>query len=81
MPSLLAARDQQLGVDVGRVHQVLARHQALAGQGRWIAAVHRASCTVATVVIACVIRWTASSSQVSLRCTRYPTQEVPERVR
>src|SRR3954447_22018344 len=30
---LLAATDQQLGVDVGRVHQVLPRRQTLAGQG------------------------------------------------
>src|SRR3954452_23719094 len=29
----LAARDQQLGVDVGGVHQVLGRREALAGQG------------------------------------------------
>src|SRR4051794_41846414 len=46
-----------------------------------MAVVHLASCTAAVVVIACVIRWTASSSQASVRWTMYPTQEVPERVR
>src|SRR3954465_11704893 len=44
-----------------------------------MAVVHLASCTAAVVVIACVIRWTASSSQVSVRWTTYPTQEGPER--
>jgi hypothetical protein len=45
----------------------------------WMAVVHLASCTAAVVVIACVIRWTPSSSHVSVRWTMYPTQLTPER--
>ena len=82
MPWSSRLPDQEFGVDVGGVHQVLARDEALVGQrpggsprrtaprARW-----------PTVVIACVIRWTASSSQASVRWTMYPTQEAPERVR
>ena len=53
----------------------------LAAMAARIAAVHLASCTVAVVVITWVMRLTASSSQVSLRCTTYPTQLTPPRWR
>src|SRR4051794_19532334 len=66
-PQLLAAAHQQLRVDVGGVHQVLARHQAFPGQAWWIVAVHRASCTVAVVVMAWVTRLTAAPWPASLR--------------